>query len=139
MQRRFSRWLVNRKVLDVPAVSKALLECRPERVRIGELVLRHEYLDESQIDRILQDQAESGERFGAVAIRLGLLTEEQLAYLLALQKEDPHDLRNGLVRLGLLEQKFADAMLREFIVENTSKNGRDRLHFSIQPIHSGVQ
>src|SRR5690606_29551007 len=88
-QRRFSRWLVNRQVFDVPTASRALLEVSPAAAKIGELAIREKILDAAQVQTVLDEQQRTGMRFGETAIQLGLLREEQLVCLLAQQEEEP--------------------------------------------------
>ena len=114
---RFSRWLVNRKVLDIAAASKALLECEFPRTRIGVMAQQHGCLDAVQVDQILQDQEHSNERFGEIALRLGLLDETTLAQLLALQQEDPETYGQTLVRMGILDRPSTDAAITAYFTE----------------------
>jgi hypothetical protein len=110
---RFSRWLVNEKLLDVAAVSRALVDCPPQSTRIGELGLTAGYFTANQVQAVLLDQDVSGDRFGEIAIRQGLLTQSQLSQLLALQHENPKRLTASIVRLGLMSpDQAADALER---------------------------
>ncbi|MCA9114214.1 MAG: HDOD domain-containing protein [Planctomycetaceae bacterium] len=114
LEQRFSRWLVARNAVDIPGVSRAVLKCTPNRVRIGELAQRQGWLTPDDIQQILDDQNASKERFGEVAIRLSLLTEQQVGWMIALQQEDPADLARALVGLELLERDQADQLRQEF-------------------------
>ncbi|NOX56445.1 MAG: diguanylate cyclase [Planctomycetes bacterium] len=120
-QHRFSRWLVDRGLFDIPTVSKALAYCRPEPVRIGQLAQQHGYLTDAEVEQILQTQESTGERFGAAAVRLGLLREDELVHLLAQQREDAAKLARTLVQMGLLDQRRAEALLREYITERSPR------------------
>jgi two-component system, cell cycle response regulator len=119
VQRRFSRWLVKQDVLDILGVSQALLQCPPPPIRLGELAVREEHLDEQSVQRILEAQQDTNERFGTTAIRLGLLTEDQLIHLLVLQNEDPYALAQALVRTGQLAPERGAALLEEYLTEAT--------------------
>ena len=90
------------RLLDIPSVSRALLECRSEPLRVGDLALHCHYLDADQVTFILKNQEQNGERFGVAAVRLGWLTDEQLVHLLSLQQENPQELTSVIIRLGLL-------------------------------------
>ena len=120
-RKRFSRWLVNRQVFDIPTASKVLLQCQTERKRIGVLAQEQGYLDAAQVDRILAEQEQTGERFGEIAMRLGLLLEDQLAHLLAMQQEDPLRYAQALIHQGLLDRQGVVSLLKEYITEVTSK------------------
>ena len=113
-QRRFSRWLVTKGVLDIRAISKALLKCNTQNIPIGELAEQYGYLDRSQVETILSEQNSSSERFGELAIRIGLLTEETVAQVLAMQLEDPEALARQVVSSGLLDGAKTVSLLQEF-------------------------
>ena len=115
LQHRFSRWLVTKHLLDVPSVSRALLECSSESWRIGELAIQCRYLDNDQVARILELQEKTGERFGMAGMRLSWLTEPQLVHLLSLQQENPRNLEAAIVRLGLLPAQIVSDALEEYL------------------------
>lgn len=116
-QKRFSRWLVSKGIVDMMTVSRALLQCRHEHVRTGELGLRLGMLDEDQVQSIVQAQEHSGRRFGETALRLGHLTGLQLAVLLALQQENPRDLAVALVRRGAIDPSKIQALIDAYEFE----------------------
>ncbi len=120
-QARFSRWLVDRGIFDVPTVSKLLPHCQGRPERIGELAQRFGYLSRSEVEQVLERQRQTGERFGTAAVRLGLLEEAELVYLLACQKEDPGALKRTLVQAGLLDDRHAEALLREYLAETVPR------------------
>lgn len=103
--RRFSRWLVNKKLFDVQTLSKVLAKCSSRRLRIGELAQEQGFQSQQDVDTILREQEMGTERFGETAIRLGLMKEEHLVYLLTIQQEDPRVLGETLVRMDLLKQE----------------------------------
>jgi hypothetical protein len=113
-QRRFSRWLVNNRVIDIAAASQALLKVPSERRRIGDLARQIRLLDDSQINRILGEQEATGGRFGEVAIQLGFLKRAELVELLGLQQEDPQQLASVLIKLGIVEPQRCAALLQEY-------------------------
>ncbi|MEX0702688.1 MAG: HDOD domain-containing protein [Planctomycetales bacterium] len=114
---KFSRWLVNRRVFDVPTLSKALHATETRRMCVGELAQRQQMLSMAQVDDVLAEQARSGARFGEAGIALGLLCEERLARLLAVQQEDPTSLGRTLVQLGMLDEGEAHALLDAYSAE----------------------
>lgn len=115
--RRFSRWLARSHVLDIPTVSKVLLQYENQHVRIGVLSQNAGFLDAGQVDRTLQDQEQTGDRFGETAIRLGLLTDDQVAHLLAVQQENPEALSNMFVTQGLVDQQTMSNLLNDYQTE----------------------
>lgn len=123
IQRRFSRWLVARNVLDIATTSELLLQCRPERQLIGTLARRQGLLDAAQIDEILEIQQETSERFGEIAVRLGWLADDQLAQLLALQQEDPLLLAKALIATHTLPKPKVAELLREYLAETSWTGG----------------
>lgn len=114
-QDRFSRWLVARGVVDIPTVAKALVDCQPQTVRLGDLAVQKKFLTKEQVDEINRVQQSSGCRFGEVACQKGWLTEKQLSQLLAWQQEDPKQLASTLIRLGLVPPEKAAAALETYV------------------------
>jgi len=58
---------------------------RPEKVRLGEILVQQKLLTEQQLKSALDDQKKSGRRLGRVLTDQGIVTEEQLAEALARQ------------------------------------------------------
>jgi diguanylate cyclase (GGDEF)-like protein len=119
-RKRFSRWLVQNEIFDVPTISRALLETSSEHLRLGSLAQRLGVLTPQQIEEIRRKQNTTGERFGNCAIECGFINEEQLSVLLAIQAEPPNLMARTLTTLGLLEKRRADELLaryREFLSE----------------------
>jgi diguanylate cyclase (GGDEF)-like protein len=112
---RFSRWLVSQQLLDVPTVSKALIESTTPPKKVGELGVEQGYLTADQVAEVLQDQQASGERFGAIALRLGHLTQNQLVHLLTLQQENPKQLAGLLIQRGLMTPDKVLAALEQYL------------------------
>lgn len=123
LQHRFSRWLVARRLLDIPAVSRALLECASESSRIGDLAIQYHYLDDDQVTHILELQEQTGERFGVAAVRLGWIGEPQLVHLLSLQQENPRQLAAAIARLGMLSSARVSAALEEYLASRLPDDG----------------
>ena len=113
-QRRFSRWLVAKGVLDIRQVSKALLNCNTQHIPFGELTQQYDHLDRLQVNTILAEQASTTERFGEIAVRKGLLSEEIVGQLLAMQMEDPEALARQIASQGLLDGQQIVSLLQEF-------------------------
>jgi len=112
---RYSRWLVQRNLLEIATVSRALLDLPIPIRRVGEIAVEMGFLEPLQVQRILEAQAESDDRFGTIAIRLGMLTADQLVCALAMQHEDPKQLTSSIIRLGLLSPELATAALEEYM------------------------
>jgi hypothetical protein len=117
LEARFSRWLVKKGLCDIAAVSKALVNCQPQRLRIGEIAQQQGLLNQPQITRIRQLQQQTGDRFGQIAMQQGMITEDQLAVLLALQAEDPVMLSRALVVTELTTADIASVMLSQYFAE----------------------
>jgi MSHA biogenesis protein MshE len=69
---------------DPSAVAKRA-PSRPQRVRLGEVLVSQGLLSEEQLRRGLDEQSRSGRRLGRVLVELGFLKEEQIAQALARQ------------------------------------------------------
>lgn len=117
MQRRFSRWLVQRQVFDVPTISKAMVESKSDPVRVGQIAARHGLLNKAQIEAVLKEMEHNDAHFGETAVSLGYITEEQLGSLLAIQQEDPQRLLAALKHMRLLAPPDADALLSRYFEE----------------------
>lgn len=111
---RFSRWLVNKQIIDVPSASRAILECVPQATKIGELAVNLGYLTEDQVCEILDIQATSNERFGQIAVHRGYLTRDELVHLLTLQQESPKALAATVIRMGLVPPDRVVAALEDY-------------------------
>ncbi len=63
---------------------------RPEKVRLGELLVQQKVITEGQLNEALESQRRSGRRLGRVFVELGLVTEERLSEALARQMGIPY-------------------------------------------------
>ena len=58
---------------------------RPEKIRLGEILVQQKLLTEDQLKAALDEQKKSGRRLGHVFIEKGFITEEQISKALARQ------------------------------------------------------
>ncbi|MDP1538294.1 MAG: GspE/PulE family protein [Burkholderiales bacterium] len=58
---------------------------RPEKIRLGEILVQQKLLTEEQLSSALGEQKKTGRRLGRVFIELGFITEEQISKALARQ------------------------------------------------------
>ncbi|MDQ1830337.1 GspE/PulE family protein [Massilia scottii] len=63
---------------------------RPEKVRLGEILVQQNLLSEEQLGTALQDQKRTGRKLGRVFIENGFVTEEQISGALAKQLDIPY-------------------------------------------------
>ncbi|NGZ84593.1 GspE/PulE family protein [Duganella aceris] len=63
---------------------------RPEKVRLGEILVQQKLLSEEQLGLALTEQKRSGRKLGRVFIENGYVTEEQIAGALARQLNIPY-------------------------------------------------
>lgn len=56
-----------------------------KRIKLGELLIQENLIDQKILDTVLAEQKKTGEKFGHVLIRMGAITEKQLLELLAKQ------------------------------------------------------
>jgi len=63
---------------------------RPEKIRLGEILLQQKLLTSEQLKSALDEQKASGRRFGRVLIDKGFVTEEQISEALARQLNIPY-------------------------------------------------
>jgi MSHA biogenesis protein MshE len=62
---------------------------RPEKVRLGEILIQQKLITDDQLKVALDDQRKSGRRFGRVVIEKNFATEEQISQALARQLNVP--------------------------------------------------
>ncbi len=63
---------------------------RPEKVRLGEILVQQKLLSEEQLQFALAEQKRSGRKLGRVFVENGLVTEEQISGALANQLSIPY-------------------------------------------------
>jgi MSHA biogenesis protein MshE len=63
---------------------------RPEKVRLGEILIQQKLLSEERLKLALDEQKKSGRRLGRVVIEKGFVTEEQISRALARQLNIPY-------------------------------------------------
>jgi MSHA biogenesis protein MshE len=63
---------------------------RPEKVRLGEILVQQKLLTEDQLSAALADQKRSGRKLGRVFVENGYVTEEQIGGALARQLNIPY-------------------------------------------------
>ena len=79
---------------------------RPEKVRLGEILVQQKLLTEEQLGQALTEQKRSGRKLGRVFVEHGFVTEEQISGALARQLDIPYinlkffNINPDLVRLA---------------------------------------
>lgn len=63
---------------------------RPEKVRLGEILVQQKLLSEDQLNQALADQKRTGRKLGRVFVESGYVTEEQISGALARQLGIPY-------------------------------------------------
>ena len=58
---------------------------RPEKIRLGEILVQQKLLSEEQLGIALTDQKRSGRKLGRVFVENGVVTEEQISGAIARQ------------------------------------------------------
>ncbi len=77
---------------------------RPERVRLGDILVKEELISEAVLGTALAEQKKTGRRLGRVLIDSGVVTEEAIAKALARQLVLPFiDLKQSSVDMGALK------------------------------------
>jgi len=56
---------------------------RPEKVRLGEILLQQGLLTEQQLQQALDEQRQSGRKLGRVFVEKGFVSEDQISTALA--------------------------------------------------------
>ncbi|HUL92828.1 MAG TPA: ATPase, T2SS/T4P/T4SS family [Burkholderiales bacterium] len=70
-------------------MAEAARNKRPERIRLGDLLLQQKLISQEQLKGALEDQARSGRKLGRVLIESGYLSEDQIGEALARQLSVP--------------------------------------------------
>lgn len=58
---------------------------RPEKVRLGEILIKQNLISSSQLDQILEEQRKTGRKLGRVVVELGMVSEKVVSQALAQQ------------------------------------------------------
>ncbi len=66
-------------------MAEAIKTKRPERIRLGDLLLQQKLISQEQLKGALEDQGRSGRKLGRVLIESGYLSEDQIGEALARQ------------------------------------------------------
>lgn len=87
---------------------------RPEKIRLGEILVQQKLLSEEQLKAALDEQKKTGRRLGRVFIELGFITEEQISKALARQLgADFIDLKQYNIRRDVVS-KLPETQARRF-------------------------
>jgi MSHA biogenesis protein MshE len=66
-------------------MAEAIRNKRPERIRLGDLLVQQKLISQEQLKAALEDQGRSGRKLGKVLIESGYLSEDQIGEALARQ------------------------------------------------------
>jgi len=87
---------------------------RPEKVRLGEVLIQQGLLSAEQLTTSLDEQKRSGKKLGRVFVDLGFVTENQISVALARQLNIPFvDLNQSNIDAELIK-KIPEALARRF-------------------------
>src|SRR5688572_7156946 len=97
---------------------------RPEKVRLGEILIQQKLLTEERLKLALDEQKKSGRRLGRVVIDKGFATEEQISQALARQLNVPYiSLRQYKLKRDVVA-KLPETQARRFralVLEDTGR------------------
>ncbi|MGE0556657.1 MAG: GspE/PulE family protein [Burkholderiales bacterium] len=87
---------------------------RPEKIRLGEILVQQKLLSEDQLKSALDEQKKTGRRLGRVFIEKGFITEEQISRALARQLgADYIDLKHYNIKREIVA-KLPETQARRF-------------------------
>ena len=86
-------------------MAEAIKTKRPERIRLGDLLLQQKLISQEQLKGALEDQTRSGRKLGRVLIESGYLSEDQIGEALARQL--------GVPFINLKYYNFNSAVIRK--------------------------
>jgi len=99
---------------------------RPEKVRLGEILVQQKLLSEEQLKAALEEGKKSGRRLGRVVIEKGYVTEEKISEALARQLNAPYiDLKHYNTRREVT-LKLPETQARRFRALVLEARGRAR-------------
>jgi MSHA biogenesis protein MshE len=87
---------------------------RPEKVRLGEILLQQGLLTEQQLQDALAEQKKSGRRLGRVFVEKGFVSEEQISTALARQLKVPYVNLKSFVLKPEVAAKLPETQARRF-------------------------
>jgi MSHA biogenesis protein MshE len=100
---------------------------RPEKVRLGEILIQQKLLSAEQLRAVLDEQKKSGLRLGRVVIDKGYASEEQISQALARQLGIPYiNLKQYSIKREIT-QKLTETQARRFralVLEDNSRTYR---------------
>jgi MSHA biogenesis protein MshE len=95
---------------------------KPEKIRLGEILLQQKLLTEDQLKAALEEQKRSGRKLGRIFIDSGFLTEEQIGGALARQLQVPFvDLKHFNIKPAVAT-RLPETLARRFraiVLEDT--------------------
>jgi len=83
-----------------------------KRVKLGELLVKHEYITRKELEEALNDLKNTDKKIGEILVELGYVKEEDLIEVLEFQRGIPH---------ADLDKYFFDPSLAELIPENIAR------------------
>src|SRR3989304_1460459 len=87
---------------------------RPEKVRLGEILVQQKLLTQEQLRLALDEQKRSGRKLGRVFIEHGYVTEEEISEALAKQLQIPYiNLKYFNIKADVT-QKLPETQARRF-------------------------
>ena len=87
---------------------------RPEKIRLGEILVQQKLLTEAQLKSALEEQKKTGRRLGRVFIEQGFISEEQISRALSRQLGAPYiDLKHYNIKRDLIA-KLPETQARRF-------------------------
>ena len=86
----------------------------PEKVRLGELLVRQQLVSAEQLDAALERQRASGQKLGRTLVDLGFVSEEQICGALARQMRIPYINLKQFALDATLVQTLPEAQARRF-------------------------
>ncbi|MEX8517282.1 MAG: GspE/PulE family protein [Leptothrix sp. (in: b-proteobacteria)] len=100
---------------------------RPERIRLGDLLVQQGLISAAQLDEVLASQRSSGRKLGRIVIESGWVNETEIAQALARQLRAPYlDLSKRAVRpeVARLLPEVQARRLRALVLEETAAGVR---------------
>ena len=110
----FGQYLIEAGAISAGQLREALDLIESDYEKIGELAVKHGYIEKEDVLRLHREQRYIDSPIGQLAIERGLMTEAQLNKLLTIQQDTRLRIGDALVRLGYVAEDSIEKHFQTF-------------------------
>jgi hypothetical protein len=122
----FGQYLIEAGAISAAQLREALDLIESDYEKIGELAVKHGYIEKGDVLRLHREQRYIDAPIGQLAIERGLMTEEQLNKLLTIQQDTRLRIGDALARLGYVAEEVIERHFQSFKFDQDTVLGRAR-------------